>query len=68
MIFQSKYTEKKKRTLLVPKDRVGFVGAVLRANKRIHCQVKEYAENNRSFAKRQRRERKKLDEETSSDT
>ncbi len=49
------YTEGKKRYVLVPKNRVDFVGTVHAANKRIQVQVKEYATNRKSFEKRQRK-------------
>lgn len=61
------YTEKKKRILLVPKDRVEFTATLLRANKRLHVQVKEFAEKSKSVAKKQRRERKNGKKEISSD-
>ena len=53
------YTENNKRYCCFPKDRQGFVGAVVNANKRINCQVHEYNETHRKFEKKRRRENKR---------
>lgn len=52
------YSDKNKRYSFYPEDRVGFTGAVLRENKRIHCTVKDYTDIHRKFAKKQRKERR----------
>lgn len=53
------YTDKKKRFVFSPKDRMGFVQSVVVANKRIHVQVNDYAKQHKAFEKQQRKERKK---------
>jgi hypothetical protein len=53
------YTEGKKRYVLSPKDRLGFVRAVAVANKRIHVQVKDYAKNHKTLERQQRKAKKK---------
>lgn len=50
------YTEGKKRIVVTPKERMKFIEAVVMANKRIHVQVKEYAETHRSYEKKRRKE------------
>jgi|AKZA01.1.fsa_nt_gi hypothetical protein len=52
------YTEGKKRYVLSPKDRLGFVRAVAVANKRIHVQVKDYAKKYKAV-EREKKDRKK---------
>ena len=52
------YSDKNKRYSFFPKDRVGFTGAVMRENKRLHCTVKEYTDIHRKLAKKQRKERR----------
>ncbi|MDD8048429.1 MAG: hypothetical protein PHH04_02380 [Thomasclavelia sp.] len=54
-----------KRLVVAPKDQMGFVDAVIHANKRVHCQVKAYNEKYRKVEKKRRRENRreeKLDE------
>ncbi len=53
------YAENMKRTCCFPKDRIGFVGAVLKENKRIHCTVKDYTDSHRKQIKRREREIKR---------
>lgn len=52
------YSDKNKRYSFFPNDRVGFTGAVMRENKRLHCTVKEYTDIHRKLAKKQRKERR----------
>ncbi len=53
------YTEGNKRIVIVPSNRVDFVGAIHMANKRIHIQVKDYAANRKVFEKKIRKAEKK---------
>ncbi|MBO6046308.1 MAG: hypothetical protein J6P61_01010 [Erysipelotrichaceae bacterium] len=53
------YDEAKKRHKYFPADPVGFTGAVVASNKRIHCTVAAYTDVHRSIEKRQRRERRR---------
>lgn len=53
------YSDKNKRYSFFPEDRVGFTGAVLRENKRIHCTVKDYTDIHRKLAKKQRKEKRR---------
>ena len=46
-----------------PKDRLGFIHAVVKANKRIHCTVQEYTDARRDIERRERKERKKAEME-----
>lgn len=55
------YTDTKKRYCFFPKKRVEFVGAVVKANKRIHCTVKEYTDVYRILEKKERKERRKAE-------
>ena len=41
-----------------PLDRVGFVAAILRANKRITCNVSEYNDTHKASKKRRKRDRR----------
>ena len=49
------YAENKKRFVVTPKDRMGFIEAVVAANKRIHVQCTEYAATHRSYEKKRKR-------------
>ena len=51
------YTSKKKRHCFYPKDRVDFVEAVSKANKRIHVTVQDYTDVHRKLEKRLRKEK-----------
>ena len=53
------YTTKKKRHCFFPKERVEFVDAVSKANKRIHVTVQDYTDVHRQLEKRLRKERLK---------
>lgn len=53
------YDDAKKRFKFFPKDVVGFTGAVLKQNKRIHCNVAAYTDANRHISRRNRRARRK---------
>lgn len=53
------YTVEKKRYPFFPKDRVAFVDAIVKENKRIHCTVQDYTDAYREIKKQERRERKK---------
>ncbi len=53
------YTTKKKRHSYFPKDRVEFVEAVARSNKRIHVTVQDYTDVHRKLEKRLRKEKLK---------
>ncbi len=55
------YTDTKKRYCFFPKERVEFVHAVVKANKRIHCTVKEYTDVYRILEKKDRKERRKAE-------
>lgn len=55
------YTSKRKRHRFYPKDRVGFVEAVVRGNKRIHCTVQDYTDVHRKLEKKLRKERRKAE-------
>lgn len=48
-----------KRYTVMPKDQMEFVDAVVRGNKRIHCQVEEYNQTHRKWEKKRKREEKK---------
>mgnify|MGYP007026186338 CR=1 FL=1 len=45
----------KKRFVVTPKDRMGFIEAVVAANKRIHVQCTEYAATHRSYEKKRQK-------------
>ncbi len=49
-----------KRITVAPKDQMGFVDAIVHANKRIHCQVEEYNHTHRKWEKKRRKEEKKI--------
>lgn len=53
------YDDAKKRSKYFPIDVIGFTTAVLKQNKRIHCNVAAYTDANRHIAKRNRRQRRK---------
>lgn len=53
------YNQTNKRKKFYPRDRVGFVEAVVRANKRIHCTVKDYTDVHRQLERKLRKERRK---------
>ena len=53
------YTTKKKRHCFFPKQRVEFVDAVSKANKRIHVTVQDYTDVHRKLEKRLRKEKLK---------
>jgi len=53
------YTEGKKRYVLSPKERLGFVRAVAVANKRIHVQVKDYAKTYKAVEREKKARKKK---------
>ena len=53
------YTTKKKRNAYYPKERVEFVDAVAKANKRIHVTVQDYTDMHRKLEKRLRKEKLK---------
>lgn len=53
------YSNTKKRTCFFPIERVEFVDAILKENKRIHCTVKEYTDVRRQLAKKQKKEEKR---------
>lgn len=53
------YTTKKKRHCFFPKERVEFVDAVAKANKRIHVTVQDYTDVHRQLEKRLRKEKLK---------
>ena len=53
------YTTKKKRHCYFPKERVEFVDAVAKANKRIHVTVQDYTDVHRKLEKRLRKEKLK---------
>lgn len=55
------YTDTKKRYCLFPKKRVEFVHEIVKANKRIHCTVKEYTDVYRILEKKDRKERRKAE-------
>ena len=55
------YTISKKRHCYFPKERVAFVEAVVRANKRIHCTVQDYTDVHRKLEKRLRKEKSKAE-------
>lgn len=55
------YTDTKKRYCFFPIQRVEFVAAVLQANKRIHCTVKDYTDVHRQLEKKQRKERRRAE-------
>ena len=55
------YTDVKKRYCFFPVDRIGFVTAVVQANKRLHCTVKEYTDIHRKIEKKLRKERRKAE-------
>lgn len=58
------YTNTRKRYCFFPKERIEFVDAIVKANKRIHCTVKEYTDVRRQLEKKERRERRKAERET----
>jgi phosphopantetheine adenylyltransferase len=53
------YTTKKKRHCFFPTERVEFVDAVSKANRRIHVTVQDYTDVHRQLEKRLRKERLK---------
>jgi len=53
------YMDTKKRWCFFPKDPVGFTGAVVNENKRIHCTVQKYTDLHRSIVKRERKSRRR---------
>ena len=55
------YTDTKKRYCFFPKERVEYVHEVVKANKRIHCTVKEYTDVYRILEKKDRKERRKAE-------
>ena len=55
------YTDTKKRYCFFPKERVEFVHEVVKANKRIHCTVKEYTDVYRILEKKDCKERRKAE-------
>ncbi len=55
------YTDTKKRYCFFPKERVEFVHEVVKANKRMHCTVKEYTDVSRILEKKDRKERRKAE-------
>lgn len=55
------YTDTKKRYCFFPVQRVDFVAAVLQANKRIHCTVKDYTDVHRQIEKKLRKEKRKAE-------
>lgn len=55
------YTNAKKRYCCFPKDRVGFVEAIVRSNKRIHCTVKDYTDVHRQLERKLRKEKRKAE-------
>ena len=55
------YTDTKKRYCFFPKERVEFVHEVVKANKRIHCTVKDYTDVYRILEKKDRKERRKAE-------
>lgn len=55
------YTNTKKRYCCFPKQRVEFVAAVMKENKRIHCTVKAYTDVHRQLEKQQRKEKRKAE-------
>ena len=55
------YTDTKKRYCFFPKERVEFVHEVVKANKRIHCTVKEYTDVYRILEKKDSKERRKAE-------
>ena len=57
------YDSKRKRHAFFPKERVEFVEAVMRANKRIHCTVQDYTDVHRKLEKKLRKERRKAEKQ-----
>lgn len=53
------YDIDQKKFKFFPKDRVGFVDAILKQNRRIHCNVQDYTDSLRELKKRERRQRKR---------
>lgn len=51
------YTTANKRYCCFPKERIDFVAAIIQANKRIHCTVKNYTDVHRQMEKKLRKER-----------
>ena len=49
------YTGNKKRIVVTPRDRMKFIEEVVRVNKRIHVQNKEYAATHHSYEKKRKR-------------
>lgn len=62
------YTETRKRYCFFPKERVEFVHAIVKANKRIHCTVKEYTDVYRILEKKDRKERRKAEKKAAKET
>lgn len=50
------YIEGGKRVVVHPKDAIGFCEALIKANKRIHCQVRSYDKTHRKMEKKRKRE------------
>lgn len=50
------YLEGGKRIVIHPKDVIGFCEALIKANKRIHCQVQSYDKTHRKTEKKRKRE------------
>ena len=61
------YTSKRKRYPFFPKERVEFVESVMRANKRIHCTVKDYTDVHRKLEKKLRKEKRKAERQAAQD-
>lgn len=55
------YTTKRKRYAFFPKERVEFVEAIMRSNKRIHCTVQDYTDVHRKLEKKLRKEKRKAE-------
>lgn len=55
------YTNTRKRYCCFPVQRVEFVDAIVKSNKRIHCTVREYTDVHRQLEKRQRKEKRKAE-------
>lgn len=49
------YTGSKKRIVVTPQDRMKFIEEVVRVNKRIHVQNKEYAATHHAYEKKRKR-------------
>lgn len=60
------YTNSNKRLAFYPSDRLGFVEAIVKANKRIHCTVKDYTDVHRQLGRKIRKERRKEEKKQAS--